>query len=126
MIGLVIFLGIFGTFEFFSNIVHIGRLASGKGLGSAKKIHGDFPPSASDSAWKRKVVTMLLLGLLALVTAFSLFNHYAVSTILLYIFAGLLSISCLSQAIAYGKNHKPSIGSFIISMVFIGVVYFVS
>lgn len=115
---------VFGAFEVLSNLIHLINIGRGKGLKSAKIVHGDFPPTASNTEWMGKILSMLVLGIIALVTAHSIYKDFSTANTLLYIFtAGMLLVGIV-QAVKYGKKHIPAVGSFVLSIVFVALVYF--
>ena len=66
----------------------IPNVARGKGLGAAKKSHGDFPAFASNSAWKNKILVSVVLGVLAIFAALSIYQGYESRAIISGLFAG--------------------------------------
>ena len=107
-----------------ANLFFLVNMARGKGLGAAKKFHGDFPSYASGRAWIIKIVVSLALGALALFAAFSIYQGYGAKVIISGLFAGGMLLMCIVEAILYGKKHKPALFSIILGLALVALVFF--
>ena len=115
---------IVGLIEVVANLFFLVNMARGKGLGAAKKFHGDFPAFASNRAWIIKMVVSIALGALALFAAFSIHQDYELKIIISGLFAGGMLLLCIIQAILYGKKHMPARISILLGLAFIALVFF--
>ena len=114
---------IVGLIEVGANLFFLVNMARGKGLGAAKKFHGDFPAFASNRAWMNKVLVSAVLGVLALIAAFSIYKSYATSILMSSLFAGGMLLLCMIQAVLYGKKHMPARISIVIGLAFVVLVF---
>ena len=114
---------IVGLIEVGANLFFLVNMARGKGLGAAKKFHGDFPAFASNRAWMNKVRVSAVLGVLALIAAFSIYKSYATSILMSSLFAGGMLLLCMIQAVLYGKKHMPARISIVIGLAFVVLVF---
>ena len=114
---------IVGLIEVGANLFFLVNMARGKGLGAAKKFHGDFPAFASNRAWMNKVLVSAVLGVLALIAAFSIYKSYATSMLISGLFAGGMLLLCMIQAVLYGKKHMPARISIVIGLAFVVLVF---
>ncbi len=115
---------IVGCIEIGANSFFLANTASGKGLLTAKKFHGDFPPFASNRAWMNKIIGSMMLGVIALLVALFIYKGYSLQRIISYVFAGGMLLMCIIQAIIYGKKHVPARIGIIIGFAFAAMVYF--
>ena len=114
---------IVGLIEVGANLFFLVNMARGKGPGAAKKFHGDFPAFASNRAWMNKVLVSAVLGVLALIAAFSIYKSYATSMLISGLFAGGMLLLCMIQAVLYGKKHMPARISIVIGLAFVVLVF---
>ena len=115
---------IVGLIEIGANLFFLVNVARGKGLGVAKKFHGDFPAFASNRAWIIKIVVSIALGAIALFAAFSIYQGYESKVIISGLFAGGMLLLCIIQAALYGKKHMPARISIILGLAFVALVFF--
>jgi len=115
---------IVGLIEIGANLFFLVNVARGKGLGAAKKFHGDLPAFASNRAWIIKIVVSIALGAIALFAAFSINKGYESKVIISGVFAGGMLLLCIIQAILYGKKHMPARISIILGLAFVALVFF--
>lgn len=115
---------IVGLIEVGTNVFFLANVARDKGLGVAKKFHGDFPSFASNRAWIIKIVASIILGVIALFAAFSIYHSNELKVLISCIFASGMLLMCVIQAILYGKRHLPALISIILGLVFMAFVVF--
>ena len=115
---------IVGLIEMGANLFFLANVARSKGLGAAKKFHGDFPSFAGNRAWIIKIVVSIALGALALFAAFSIYQGYESKVVISGLFAGGMLLLCIIQAVLYGKKHMPARISIILGLAFVALVYF--
>ena len=104
---------IVGIIELTANTFFLISLSRGKDLKIAKKFHGDFPMYATDKAWLVKIVSSVILGIVALLAS------YAIKIILSNMFSFRMLIMCITQALLYGKKHIPARISIVLGIVFV-------
>ena len=114
---------IVGLIELGANLFFSVNVVRGKGLGAAKKFHGDFPAFASNRAWIIKIVVSIALGAIALFAAFSIYQGYESKVIISGLFAGGMLLLCIVQAILYGKKHIPARISIILGLALVALVF---
>lgn len=107
---------ILGLIEVFANLLFYINIKVGKGLVYAKKFHGDFPKFASERAWINKIVVSLILGIVALISAFFIYKNYDLRIIMSNLFSIGMLILCIVQSVLYGKNHVPARLSIIVGI----------
>ena len=67
----------------------IPNVARGKGLRAAKKFHGDFPGRLPViGAWMNKILVSVVLGVLSIFAALSIYQGYESRAIISGLFAG--------------------------------------
>jgi len=115
---------IVGLVEVGANLFFLANMTSGKGLETAKKFHGDFPAFASNRAWMNKILISVVLGVLALIAAFSIYKSYNSRVIISSVFAGGMLLLCMIQAVLYGKKHIPARISIVLGFAFVVLVFF--
>lgn len=120
-----IVLSIIGLIETGFNLYFLVQYINGGQLKMVKKFHGDFPSDASTKAWLLKMITMLIMGILALITVGFIMNGgYAPARFMLIVFSAGMATIGLIQTIAYGRKHPPAVGSLMIGLLFMALSVF--
>ncbi|AND79217.1 MULTISPECIES: hypothetical protein [Streptococcus] len=112
-----------GVTEMVANLFFLFNITKGKGLKAAKKFHGDFPAYATDKAWILKILVSLVLGLIAIAAAFSIYFNTNSKMLLSALFVGGLFSLCSVQAILYGKKYIPARISIVVAVTLILLVF---
>lgn len=103
---------VIGGVEILANLFFMVNILVSNSYEAARKFHGDFPPNELNSKLLMKVIAMFVVGVLAMMSfVFYKLDYNYMNT--LYTFIGVLVLVCGLQAIVYGKNHKPAIGSLV-------------
>ncbi|EJN93559.1 hypothetical protein ACVRW7_03745 [Streptococcus ratti] len=110
---------IVGIIELTANTFFLINLGRGKGLKIAKKFHGDFPVYATDKAWLVKIVSSVILGIIALLASYTISKDFSIKIILSNLFSFGMLIMCIVQALLYGKKHIPARISVVLGIIFV-------
>ena len=110
---------IVGIIELTANTFFLISLSRGKDLKIAKKFHGDFPMYATDKAWLVKIVSSVILGIVALLASYAINKDFSIKIILSNMFSFGMLIMCITQALLYGKKHRPARISIVLGIVFV-------
>ena len=78
---------IVGIIELTANTFFLISLSRGKDLKIAKKFHGDFPMYATDKAWLVKIVSSVILGIVALLASYAINKDFSIKIILSNMFS---------------------------------------
>lgn len=115
---------IVGIIELTGNTFFLINLGREKGLKFAKKFHGDFPSYASDMAWLAKIVSSIILGIIALFASYAISKDFSIKILLSNIFSFGMLIMCITQDLLYGKKHIPARISVVLGIIFVILTIF--
>ena len=90
----------FGLFETVTNTVYLSRR---DGISKSRRQHRELPSTVCDKRMKKKVITMLCVGIMFLVTSVTaIFTEYGVTALRLSL--TLYSALCIFEAVEFRRH----------------------